>query len=121
MRKSRTSDSTYVLGEPEIYVDSPLKKLYLTLAEANQLVLLICDYDKLGEHKVVYTGRPTKKTMATYSKDLSKIVINKGYHTVHTILHEMAHNVSLGHSKKWCTCLAKYVELWETRWHLYFV
>ena len=120
MKIKKRASCKDVCGEPYEFCYSVLKKMYLDKSEAEYLCLLICNHDKLPVHIVTYIDRKTKGTMATYNGKEKTIRINKGYNTVHTILHEMAHNVSYYHKKNWLECFKKYIDLWETRWNLYF-
>jgi len=110
----------HMVGEPKSYRDSSLKRLYLTLDEAQRLALLVCDVDKLAKHDIIYTGRKTKQTCATYDEETKRILIHIGHNNVHTILHELAHSASCNHGKIWRGTFARYIELWNNGWYEYF-
>jgi len=120
MRRRKKADSQLVLGEPKEMIGSPLKFLALSQYEAEKLCLLVCDVDKLPAHTIKFYKRRTKNTMATYDPEQLKVIIYKGYNTVHTVLHEMAHSADIQHNNKWIECFKRYINLWETRWYLYF-
>lgn len=88
-------------GEHKSQTEHPLKQVYLTLDDAQRLANKVCAHEKFVRVNIVYSKRQTKRLMASfqaYGRVITLYPKNDG-NSVHVLLHELAHNVSVRHDK----------------------
>jgi hypothetical protein len=112
-KKNRIFD---VHGEPLELSGSELKKMKMSKTEANKLSLFVSESFDIPNHRILFSKKRTKVTMASYNKKMRRVIVYPGFQTVHLILHELAHYYSLDHDDVWLKSFKIFIKKWYNTW-----
>ena len=118
-----------VYGESEALNDSPLKKVFLTEREAQDLACRVAIYLKTKPATISYNKRKTTKMLA-HTRELIidnptvraiGICVYAGYNSVHILLHELAHTKDIysieDHGQEFTETFNDLIKMWNKKWY----